>query len=155
VAFGPQGEWAKGITSRYAITWHTSATPRTRVLRQALEGPALTAEEKSKAQTQLEQTAKSMKLLDADVPFRVPARKPVFYAMQFSQDGALWVQRYVSQGKTAEADIYDNTGKLIAIAEWPVGLSLLAYTSVIQGRTALAVAKDSLDIERVVRVRFR
>ncbi len=155
VAFGPRGEWAKGITSRYAITWHTAAAPNTRVLQRSIEGPALTADEKSKAQTTLEQTARSMKLLDADVPFRVPARKPIFSAIQFSLDGDLWVQRHVAQGQPREADIYDRAGKFVAIAEWPADLNLLVYSSAILGRTGLAVARDSLDTERVVRVRFR
>ena len=155
VAFGPNGDWAKGITSRYTITWHTDAAPRTRVIQRNIEGPLLTADERQRAQTRLDSTARVMRLLDADVPFKVPVRKPVYAALQFSLDGELWVQRYVAASATPEADIFDKTGKHVAIAEWPAGLSLLVYNSAIRGREAIAVQRDSLDVERVVRIRFR
>ncbi len=54
-----------------------------------------------------------------------------------------------------EADVFETSGRLIAIAEWPRAIDLYSGFPVINGTAATAVATDTDGVERIVRLRFR
>jgi hypothetical protein len=155
LAFAPDGEMATAVSSRYAISWTALGGRRLRLLERDVQGAVPTAKERDDAEKAFVNNLEFSKVSRASAPFGMPARKPPLDAMKFSSDGELWVKRTTPAGVPQEADVYDRTGKFVAIAEWPDKLSLMTYRTAIAGRAVLAVAMDSLDTERVVRVRFR
>jgi hypothetical protein len=117
--------------------------------------PVPTAKERAAAQENLDDQVKWAKEVQASLPnYRIPARKQVLSRMQFSADGELWIEREVTAGQPHEADIYDRRGQFVAIAEW-TGLSMPNFLTTMRGRTLLTVARDSNDVQRVVRLRFK
>jgi hypothetical protein len=154
VAYAPNGEMALAVSSRYAVSWTTLDGRRLHLLQRTITGPSLTAQEHALGERLLADRIARAKLARADIPFGVPDRKPPLEAMQFSTDGELWIERTVALGQLRESDIYDRSGRLVATAEWPAAFSSTVSTP-ITGRVALGVARDSLDLERVIRVRFK
>jgi hypothetical protein len=155
VAHARSGEMARAVSSNYSVSWDMLDGRRLRVLRQSATGPEPTAAERRDAQEQQQSQREWAQRFRASVPdFRMPDRKPVLEALKFSRDGELWVARTPAAGRPREADVYDRNGRHVAIAEWS-GFRLLDYWGSIVGRTAIAVTRDSLGEERVVRLRFR
>lgn len=125
------------------------------MLRRDVVGPEPTSKERATAEKDFNNALADVNLSRVTAPFKPLARKPPLDALTFSTDGDLWVQRTTAAGAPHEADVYDKNGRMVAVAEWPTGFALMSYRTTIAGRTALAVAMDSLDVERVVRVRFK
>jgi hypothetical protein len=153
IAFGPNGETARAVTSNYAVTWADVAGRRIALVRRAVSGPQLSQRERQSATQSLETIQERARLSRTRVPFRVPDAKPPIADIGFDLDGRLWVQRSVSQGQPREADVYDRSGRWVAMMEWPANVSLDLWA--VRGTTGLGVASDSLGTQQIVRLRFR
>lgn len=151
-AISPRGDLARGISSRYAISWEDIHGRRIALVARDGEGPPLSAKEKASADGILESISKNTRISRSALPFRIPERKPPVAAIGFDLDGRLWVRRSVVQGQPNVADVYDRTGKCVAIMEWPANVSLGMWT--VAGTTGVAIARDSLDTPTIVRLRF-
>ncbi len=64
------------------------------------------------------------------------------------------VELSVAAGSSRRADVYDREGRLAHIVEWPADIDLFA-NGAIRGSIAHGVIRDSLDVQRVVRLRLR
>lgn len=155
VAHSATGEMARAVSSRYSVLWTTPAGQRKHLFQRDVVGPEPTPKERAFAQQRLDMQIARAKTQQATLPtFRFPARKPPLEGMHFSVEGELWIERTVKQGDPWQADIFDRTGRLAAIAEWSAA-QLPSSNSAIRGRTVLTIARDSNDVQRVVRMRFR
>jgi hypothetical protein len=155
VAHGPNGEIARGVSSRYSVLWSSLQGQRLHFLQREMVPPEPTASERASAQKNLDSQREWAKTVQASLPdFRFPSRKPILTQMQFSNDGELWIERSAASGQPHEADMYDRRGQLVAIAEW-TGQSMPTFLRAIRGRTMITVATDSNEVERVVRMRFK
>lgn len=154
-AFGPNGEQAVAISSRYAIDWLDSDFRLLRrIERPSVQGPKLSADERRRAEARLEALAKKYGLKRSAIPFGVPDRKPPLADLGFDLEGRLWARRSAAEGaELQEADVYDRDGRWVATMVWPAGIQLVTWT--VRGRTGLGVAIDSLGVQRVVRLQFR
>ena len=114
-------------------------------------GPALTADERERAQAQIDGEKERFDLREH--PWGIPDRKPVLAELFFDRAGRLWVERTGVEGEEMrEADVY-REGALVARYRWPRRVSHLGSPWVTE--TALyGTTRDSLDVWRAARVRF-
>ena len=87
-------------------------------------------------------------------PFAIPDRKPALADIFFDRSGRLWVEKTGADGdQMRQADVYMGA-ELVARYRWPrrvrTGDVPWASESLLYGTT-----RDSLDVQRVARVRFR
>ena len=150
-AHGADGAWAEAVTSEYSVTVHHPDGTVSRVEGPRLPGPALSPSERQWAQDWIDRD-----LLRLDIrshPFEIPDRKPPLAGIFFDRSGRLWVERTSAAGEEMrEADVYEGT-TLVARYRWPrrvrAGIVPWATESLLYGTTS-----DSLDVQRVARVRF-
>jgi hypothetical protein len=155
IVHAANGEMARAVSSSYAVLWTTLGGQRKYLLRRDVIGPEPSKVERDFSQQRHQSQVARAKTVQATLPtFRTPTRKPPVEALYFSAEGELWVERSVTLGQNHEADIYDRTGRFVAIAEWD-GLPFPTSSSAIRGRTVITIARDSNDVQRVVRLRFK
>ena len=150
-AHAPGGAWAEAITSEYSINYHDPDGTVSLIEGPLFQGPALSPEERTSAQTQIDRELQRADI--ADHPFEIPDHKPPLGGMFFDRGGRLWIEKSTAAGEeTREADVYDET-TLVARYRWPRRVSKTFTTwateSVLYGMT-----RDSLGVQRVARVRF-
>lgn len=154
VGHAPGGGWAVAVSSRYLVHWVVDGdTARPVTVQRSLIGPALSARERAVAESTLAADASSIGLSGSAVPFGVPGAKPLLVALMFDDAGHLWAQMSVADGEVNRADVYDSSGRRIAMAEWPNDVDL--RTGLIGDHVAYGVRQDSAGVPQVVRVRFR
>ncbi len=88
-----------------------------------------------------------------DLPFGIPERKTPLSFLHFDRSGRLWVEVSVAAGEPRRADVYDRFGELVHVVEWPADVRL--FLGQMDSETAFGVSRDSLDVERIVGLRFR
>ena len=157
--FGPQwihahtngGTWADAVTSDYAINLHHPDGTVSVIEGPALQGPPLSADDRTWAQGWMDRQIERAGIKKH--PFDIPDRKPPLSRMFFDRAGRLWIEKTAAAGASMrEADVYDGT-TLTARYRWPRRIRdsprPWATESTLYGVTA-----DSLDVQRVARVRF-
>ena len=147
-AYGPGGLRADAVTSQYDVRIYDASEQLLRTLKRTVPPVALSPRERKTADS-------ALGWYKMRLPFGVPAAKTPIAGLVWSQDGQLWVERSVADGRPREADVYDQAGRWIAIAEWPATIDLRVWTTAITGQTVTTAARDSSDVERIVRMRFR
>ena len=151
-AHGRGGSWAEAVTSEYVVNLHHADGTASRIEGPALPGAELSPDEQDWAQDRID---RDLQRLDLDQhPFPIPDRKPPLGAIYFDQSGRLWVEKTGAAGnQLREADVYEGN-TLVARYRWPrrvrPGDVPWASESLLYGTTT-----DSLDVQRVARVRFR
>jgi len=154
VAHGAGGEFAHAISSRYSIAWFDEYGDTLRVIERPGEpGPALSPAERTRAERRIESDIQRLAIPRGQIPFDVPQRKTPLRTLYFDADGRLWVELSVADGEDRRAHVYDRDGRLAFSAQWPAGIAM--QDNAIYGDVALGVARDSLDVQRVIRLRFR
>ncbi len=148
-AYGPAGLRADAVTSRYEVHIVNANGTRVRTVTRTVPAVGLSPRERKWADS----TMSESKALN--MPFGVPKAKAPIEGLLYAQDGRLWVERAVADGRPREADVFDTNGRLIAVAEWPRAIDLHNGHPVIRGNTVTTVTSDADGIERVVRLRFR
>lgn len=151
VGHAPGGGWASAVSSRYLVHWVVNGdTAKSRIVRRDMIGPALSSRERQAAESTLAEDASN---LGRPVPFKVPGAKPPLANLFFDQGGHLWVQMNVADGEPNRADVYDSSGRRIAMVEWPGDIEI--QNGYIGDRVAFGVREDSSGAPQVVRIRFR
>lgn len=151
-AQGPGGSLATAVTGYYAIRW-ILPDGSTKVVARDVVGPALSDAEVKWAQDNLEGTAKWIGTSVARLPFGMPDHKAPLQALWFDQTGRLWVQlTRAAADSESLADVYDTTGTLVTVAQWPKGVDL--RFGFVTDTVALGVTRDSLGVQRVAVLRW-
>lgn len=152
-AHAPNGERARAISSRYSIAWYGVDARLLRTLEQPHEGPPLSAAERARAERSIQDAMKRLSVPRGDIPFGVADRKQPLRNLYFDQEGRLWVELSVADGASPTAHVYSPDGRLLYTAQWPARTDLSHGAA--RGDVVYGVQRDSLDTERVVRLRFR
>ncbi len=152
-AFGPRGDLARAVSSRYAVLWSDSRGRRIALIQRELEGPELSARERASAERTLDAIARNTGVGRGVLPLSVPRRKAPIRALGFDLDGRLWIVRAVPDGAPNEADIYSRDGQLTAVMMWPSNVRLNLFA--VRGTAGIGVSLDSLGTQSVVRFQFR
>lgn len=153
-AHSPRGDYAYALSSRPAVTWFDEQGAILRDIRVlAEEGPPLSAAERAAAEERMAEDARWAGLTPAALPFRVPDRKSPLHRLFFDADGRLWVELSVPDGEVRRAEVYATDGTHLRTAEWPADVEF--SLGAIRADVAIGVRRDSLDVARVVRVRWR
>jgi hypothetical protein len=150
VAHGP-GRWAYAISSRYDVALLTGEAPIH--LRDAVQGPTLSASEAERGREALEQQVRRGGLRPGELPFDLPERRTPLRAMYFDEAGSLWVELNTPDGSPQRADVWSPEGERVAQIEWPDGIELDIPGWVGDG-WALGVQRDELGVEYVARLSF-
>ncbi len=153
VAHAPGGDWADAVSSSYRIVWRSPEGRETIIERAEALGPELSPAERERGEDQIASYQQYLALNRNEIPFDIPDRKPPIRDMFFDQDGRLWVELSVQEGANRQADVYLRDGTLEAHYRWPANVRL-RLPGWIGDDVALGVARDDLDVERVVRLRF-
>lgn len=146
------GAWAEAVTGEYSINYHHPDGTVSVIEGPAISGPPLTEDDRAWAEGRMERDIERTGV--GKHPFDIPDRKPPLSRMFFDRAGRLWIVRTMAEGATVrEADVWDGT-TLVAHYRWPRRIRELptpwATESALYG-----VTTDSLDVQRVARVRFR
>jgi hypothetical protein len=153
-AHAPNGEQARAVSSRYSIAWLAADGTPLRTITGAATPPSLSASETARAESSIVNDMRGVGKTRAESPFSVPTHKQPLRRLYFDLDGRLWVERSVAEGASRTADVYDRDGRLAFSAEWPANVDLASFGA-IRAMTGYGVLTDSLDVERVARVRLR
>jgi hypothetical protein len=153
IAHGPGGTYAKAVSSNYRIAWFRADGSQLRVIEQeGRTGPPLSVAERERAQESIDADAERFDL-SATERFSVPDRKQPLSGLAFDTEGRLWVLLTPAAGAERMAEVRDTTGALVFTAHWPADVDP-TFTGVLTDSAALAVRRDSLDVESVVRLRW-
>jgi hypothetical protein len=149
-ALSRTGAFAMAISSRYSVSLHAADGAVRHVMsRVDAERPALSAAERENAQRDVD---RMRQMSGGRAAFDIPARKQPLRAIQFDVSGRLWVERSVAQNAEHEADVYDQSGKLVELRRWPANVSFA--NGFLGTETAVGVRTDTLGVVQIVRVRF-
>ncbi|UCD25062.1 MAG: 6-bladed beta-propeller [Gemmatimonadota bacterium] len=151
-AHSPLGGWARVVSSNYAVRWHGPDESFNYLLTRDVIGPLVSDGERARGEEQLENQRERGNLSRRDLPFDVPERKAPIRWLQFDSEGRLWVFRTAAEDEANTADVYDRDGELSFGVTWPAEVGLrFGYLG---DGVALGTTRDSLDVQRVVRLRF-
>jgi hypothetical protein len=157
IAHGPQGDYARAISSRYLVRRHSvNGDVLYEISRPRERGPALTHVERARAENQLIKDAQRMGMAPAELAGLMPFRNQVLAGLYFDRGGRLWVELHTRLAEPNRvADVYDREGNGLFRAEWPKSVDL-AEIAWISEDMALGVEVDTLPgYDRVMRVRWR
>jgi len=152
IAHSPLGGWANVVSSHYAVRWHGPDGSFDYLLQRVITGPLVSDSERVAGEEQLDNQRKRNNLSTRDLPFGVPERKAPLRWLQFDSEGRLWVFLTAALGDANRADVYDRTGELLFTVTWPADVDL--RQGYLGDGIALGIVRGSLDVQRVVRLRF-
>jgi 6-bladed beta-propeller len=153
VAWGPHGEWASAVSSRFEVTIHDAAGGTESVTGPPEQGPLLSSTEIDIARKRLDDYVRLGGGSASDYP-AVPERKTQLADLMFDQQGRLWVSFNAAEGQPSRAAVFSPAGERVGDRTWPANVNL-AFPAWIGGDHALGIATDSLGVQRIARVRFR
>jgi hypothetical protein len=152
VAHGTGGQWARAVSTRYRISLFDESGVERQVITSAVRGPALSREERAKAEDQLARDANNLGLARGQIELDVPDRRPPIRNVLFDEAGRLWIEETVSPGSARHARVYDRNGHWIASATWPAEVNLAR--GIIRDGVALGVQTDADGLQRIVVLRW-
>jgi hypothetical protein len=153
LAYSPTGDFAYALSTKYEIArYDVTGHGVQHIEGPASDGPPVTEVERSEAEKQMDADARWVGGTRASLPFDIPERKPVLSRLFYDLDGRLWVLFSVTRDASMFAHVYDAHGDFLHEARWPTGIDL--SNGAIRGDIGLGVLRDSLDVQRIVRLRF-
>ncbi len=151
-AHGPGGRHALGVSGVYEIaTWHGTRVDTLRG--EVPQGPLLSEREREAGREAMERDAGRVGLSASDLPYGIPERRTPLHEIYYDQAGRLWVELSVPADAARAAEVWDVEGRRVERIEWQADVRL-GTLSWIGDRHALAVQRDELGVERVVRLRW-
>jgi hypothetical protein len=154
IAHGPGGAFAEAVTASYEVRVRGSDGALVHaVTRDDVVAPALSPDERERAEAAIERQTTRMQIRRSDVPFGVPDRKQLLRHLEFDSDGNLWVFREGAEGAPHQADVYDRDGSFVRTVEWRERLD--TFPLVLRPYEIYGVVRDSLDVQYVTRLRLR
>jgi hypothetical protein len=152
VAHGPGGEYAYALSTHGSVTWFAADGSVLHALRASgTEGPRLSARERERAREAIEQDVRRSGIARGELPYGIPLHKPPLEALFFDAAGRLWVELAVADGDPRVADVYDRSGAPVERVVWPAGIDLA--TGFVAPDAAIGTARDTLGVQRIVRLR--
>lgn len=146
------GAWAEAVTGAYSINHQNPDGTVSVIEGPALLGPPLTEDDRARAEARMERDIERTGI--GKHPFDIPDRKPPLARMFFDRAGRLWIVKTMAEGATVrEADVWNGT-TLVARYRWPRRIRELPTPWATES-TLYGVTTDSLDVQRVARVRFQ
>lgn len=151
-AVSGEGTVAQAVSSNYHIEITSPDGAKSIIEARDQVGPVMSPEERKKAKESIDGQAKSAGISSSEVPFGVPANKPVLSAIGYDASGRLWVTMTSAAGAPVVADVYSPTHAPIGRFSWPQGwrLGLQSFG----GLEGLAWSRDSAGFRLIHRVRF-
>jgi 6-bladed beta-propeller len=150
-ALAPDGAVWTGVNDRYRFVRLGARGDTTRIVEREAPPVPVTAAERDEAVAELKWFTDQGGRVDAG---RIPDQKPAFQAILVDSGGGIWVRPSLPAGEAGAAfDVFDAEGRYQGRLRLPGGMS--AYPPpVIRGGALYGVARDSLDVPAVVRVRI-
>lgn len=149
---GSGGAWAEAISSEYSVGVHRPDGTVLRIEGARLAGPPLSPDERERAETLVDRDLRRLDI--SGHPFGIPERKPPLADVFFDRSDRLWVEKTPADGdELREADVHEGA-ELVARYRWPAGVRVGAVPWVTES-ALYGTTRDSLDVQRVVRVRFQ
>lgn len=151
-AFDPRGAIWSGVNDRYRLVQQRMGGDTARIVERDAPPVPVTAAERDEAIAGLKWFTDQGGRVD---PGRIPARKPAFGQVIVAPDSTLWVRPALPAGEQGAAfDVFDAEGRYQGRVRIPGGLD--TYPPPVIRRDALyGVARDSMDVQYVVRARIR
>ena len=147
--------YALVTTNAYEVAVHDpDGAVVARISRPDVQGPSVTASERSQAEAQVRQWDQNARRVGGIIPqVTIPARKPAIDRIWFDAADRLWVSLSVhGDAVRSEADVYDTTGALLFRAQWPRGVELRHGAA--RGTVAWGIARGPVDEPRLTLIRF-
>ena len=152
MALDPRGFLWMGVTDRYRLAQMPLGGDTVRIVERQAAPVPVTAAERAGALARMKWFTDQGGRIDAG---RIPAHKPAYEQVIVDPDGGIWVRPALPAGYAGAAfDVFDGEGRYQGRLAVPGGMD--AYpTPVIRGGALYGVARDSLDVPQVVRVRIQ
>lgn len=152
VAVDPRGFVWTGTTDRWRLHQQGLAGDTVRVVELAAEPVPVTAADRQKALEGLKWFTDQGGRIDEGL---IPGHKPAFSDVMVAPDGHLWVRPSLAADEPGAAfDVFDPDGRYLGRVRVPGGISRFP-PAVVRGDALLGMARDSLDVPYVVRMRIR
>jgi len=151
LALDPRGFVWTGVNDRYRFAQARPGGDTTRIVEREARPVPVSAEEREEAVGQLEWFREQGGRIDAG---RIPGQKPAFSQLLVDPEGTVWARPARAKGEPGAAfDVFDAEGRYLGRVDLPGGMDQQP-APVIRGGALYGVARDSLDIPRVVRARI-
>lgn len=150
---GLGGEFVVAYSGEYRIDWYDRGGKLVRTIRRDVRGPAIGRVERDSAENAIADQARRLGVRRSSIDLRVPQAKPPIMDIGFDLEGRLWVQLASTQAQDNVADLYDRTGRQIAVVRWPTNVQFYQWS--IRGNSGLGVAFDADGTQSIVRVAFK
>ncbi|MBK6493784.1 MAG: hypothetical protein IPG05_01545 [Gemmatimonadetes bacterium] len=150
---GLGGEFVVAYSGEYRIDWYDRGGKLMRTIRRDVRGPAIGRVERDSAENAIADQARRLGVRRSSIDLRVPQAKPPIMDIGFDLEGRLWVQLASTQAQDNVADLYDRTGRQIAVVRWPTNVQFYQWS--IRGSSGLGVAFDADGTQSIVRVAFK
>jgi hypothetical protein len=147
----PRGFLWMGVNDRYRLAELRLNGDTVRIVEREAEPVPVTAEERAEAVAQLKWFTDQGGRVDEG---RIPARKPAYEQVVVDDYGGVWVRPALPAGEAGAAfDVFDAEGRYLGRVRLPGGMD--AHPApVIRNDAVYGVARDSLDVQHVVRARI-
>jgi hypothetical protein len=152
-AFDQSGNAAFAMNSTYSVRWIDAQGNLLAQIEQQVKPIALSAQERAVMEAQIANAAAGAGVPRDSIKRQPPSIKLPLTRLAFDHDGRLWVFRAVAPGQPQQADVYDRTGTLWAVVQWPP--TLIMTNAAFSGTGGLALQRDVTGAERVVRVQLK
>ncbi|HST61029.1 MAG TPA: hypothetical protein VLK84_20160 [Longimicrobium sp.] len=150
--FDPRGFVWTGITDRSRLAQLRPGGDTVRIVEREAAAVPVAAAERDQSVADLKWFTDQGGRVDAG---RIPARKPAYEQVIPDGEGGVWVRPALPAGETGAAfDVFDAEGRYQGRVRLPGGMDAFP-TPVIRGDAIYGVARDSLDVQHVVRARIR
>jgi hypothetical protein len=151
VQLDPRGFLWMGVNDRYRLAQLRLNGDTVRIVEREAEPVPVTAAERAEAVAQLEWFTDQGGRVDEG---RIPARKPAYEQVVVDDHGGVWVRPALPAGEAGAAfDVFDAEGRYLGRVRLPEGMDTHP-APVIRNDAVYGVARDSLDVQHVVRARI-
>jgi hypothetical protein len=151
-AVSRNGDFAVANSATYLILLRKPDGSIAELRGPAMEGAAVTSDERQKMHDRLEKGLKQFGKRVSDLPFPIPEHHAPLKAVFFDADARLWVRYRRSSDAEDMSDIYAPTGEKLWSVRVPTSLVLAPMS--IRGFDGLGVATDESGFASVIRLRF-
>ena len=142
VAFAPIGDYARAVGRKYDVEWRGQDGRLIRHIRRTVPPVPINAAELD-----------AFKAATSGAGRRAPRAKAAIEEILFDQENRLWVVRNVPAGTLREADVFDRTGRHVAIMVLPERVQF-GQSTAIRNNSALVRVVDTAGV-RVELLHFR
>jgi hypothetical protein len=149
--FDPRGFVWTGVTDRYRLAQLKLNGDTARIVEREAASVPVTAAERAEAVARMKGATDQGERVD-DV--RIPAHKLAYEQVVVDDYGGVWVRPALPAGEAGAAfDVFDEEGRYLGRVRLPGGMDPFPVP-VIRNDAVYGVARDSMDVQHVVRARI-